>query len=197
VQKATFNLVVTVSADDAPETKAGQEELTTEVFVPLVHFASDPWVKEFDAHTESVPGGWPPDDQPAPYVDEGGGGPRAPDSLSSSFLASSLTLGASGSSSSSTHYSPNIPTEAYSIGVELSQGSWRIDSQKQTLYWKYQIPAPGEPAVEHSIRIWRVGGAIKSIADGTVTQNVDKQRMDAAAAAGMWDCCPADGCIVM
>ncbi|KAG9001566.1 hypothetical protein FRB94_004657 [Tulasnella sp. JGI-2019a] len=199
LQKAMFKLVVTVCPEDAPGKKfVAGEEVTTEIFVPLVHFASDPWAKDYDVHTlgDSVPGGWPPEESDAYGEEVAQQGGVAPES-NNSFLASSLTLGRSRSSTGlESPYTPTIPTEAYSIGVELSEGSWRLDSQKQTLYWKYQIPAPGEPAVERTIQIWREGGVIKSVADGTVTQNVDKQRIDAAA-AGMWDCCPSDGCTIM
>ncbi|KAG8888988.1 hypothetical protein FRB98_006252 [Tulasnella sp. 332] len=199
LHKATFKLVVTVSSDDAPETKPlPGEVLTTEIFLPLVHFASDPWVKEYDVHTqgEAVPGGWPSEegDEYGDNIAQPGAGGVAPES-NNSFLASSLTLGRPRTGLGGgpvPHFSLVIPTEAYSIGVSMSEGLWKLDAQKQTLYWKYPVPAPGEPAVDLTLEVWREGGVIKSVANGTITQNVYKQRADAVA-AGMWDCCPSSG----
>jgi hypothetical protein len=148
IGKAEFKMRVRVGADDAPRAapRASSESassstvsldkddgaLATEIYIPLVHFASDAILGKSDASDEYS-------DDPSD-VRPGVMSARRP-------LASSSTL------------VPRV-AEPLSVDVSVSSGRWEIEGQK--LRWWYPVPATGAPEVEYTIVVKRRGGVIKT-----------------------------------
>ncbi|KAG8989045.1 hypothetical protein FRB90_002434, partial [Tulasnella sp. 427] len=150
----------------------------TEIFLPLVHFASKLWWEDL----ESVPEGRTSDSSAgAKSVDGEDYPPRSrSDTLSDmqpvdSFLSSSLTLGRARAGGSSSRYEPTTPPEAYSIVVDASCGSWNLDSQNQILRWSYPVPESPDRDVEYTIKIKRMGCAIPRVVNGTIGQDYSRR----------------------
>ena len=160
VQKASFTLKVLVRSEDALKERRGDESrpsssssmtinpeddepLATEIFVPLVHYASAEIVKRShgiqsdDSEISSTPG--------------------SPDNTQHK-RSSSLDLSTSWRSSV-----PSMVTdqEPLFLSVSVSDGRWAVHGQ--SLKWWYPVPAPGEPDKTYTITITRSGGAIKTL----------------------------------
>ncbi|KAG8919147.1 hypothetical protein FRC00_011697 [Tulasnella sp. 408] len=225
IGRAEFTYTVIVNGCDVPDRKLGEAYVpqTTEIFLPLVHFASKLWWEDL----ESVPelGGRTSDSSAGGKVVDGEDYPprSRSDTLASesenlpaanSFLSSSLTLGAASSSAyqprphplsrSLSHFEPTIPPEAYSIVVDASCGSWHLDSQKQILHWSYPVPESPDRDVEYTIKIKRMGGAIPRVVKGTIGQDYsspEKKKSADEGGSSIWDaCCGSEGgvgCTIM
>ncbi|KAG8925195.1 hypothetical protein FRC02_009864 [Tulasnella sp. 418] len=237
LEKATFKLVVTVTAHDrCPHVKGadagGDKKFGTEIYLPLVHFAAEAWTKGDEI---PIAAGVSTDDKipvdamhsslsvdelqsglrtRASTLDSTDSGPigrqdehRASGS-SSTVMSSTLTLSKSYPSTpflaAPSCFSPIIPSSAYDITVEASQGTtWSLDSQNQTIKWFYTVPEPGESAKEYSIVIKRKDGAIKCVANGTSSKPFDKKTVqqdgEVEQGGGSWwgQCCNDSGCVLM
>lgn len=176
VNKSEFKLTVVVRSDDAPNSEAllpprsssssvstvsasdKEIELSTEIYIPLVHFASDKVVaqatgesqQQSDLDEEVVVAVDPISHSSSPFTT------AQPSRNPSSFdLPASLQ---SSGNSSATLSSPL--STALSISVKASEGRYTIEGQ--VLKWWYPVPAEGEPEREYTITISRMGGAIKT-----------------------------------
>ncbi|KAL0947763.1 hypothetical protein HGRIS_013841 [Hohenbuehelia grisea] len=200
IAKASYKLVVRVTPEDKVErqrnrrTRSGSksgvssahaegkqvEELATEIFVPLVHFASARVLRSSHLHRKNA-----------------GLAPLAPDDSDSSSETGSVSE-ISTSKHRHTHSDtypplPNLPdahddrrthlttsssstlaalantprtlldlhgtSSLLDIDVTVSSGRWELDGQM--LKWWYAVPAAGEQPREEWIEVRRRGGAIK------------------------------------
>lgn len=166
IAKATFTLTVRVRPEDALRTgaleQAGsssssrytapdkEEELATEIYVPLVHFASADVVARFDGDGQND------DDNDAQSQDRSRSSTPI-DTVPNSRRQSSLDLSASWRSGSSGKKGP------LALSVSASEGRWAVEGQ--LLKWWYPVPSPGEDEKVYTITISRAGGAIKTAAE--------------------------------
>ncbi|THG94744.1 hypothetical protein EW026_g6786 [Hermanssonia centrifuga] len=161
IHKAVFKLTVRVRPQDAlrpdglePQRSSGssettlnvleKEQLATEIYIPLVHYASDKIVARFSGQ------------EPSNISAESADSSRASTPVGtapSSRKPSSLDLSSSWLSSSE-------PGSMLSLSVQVSEGRWAVEDQ--TLKWWYPIPSPGENEREYTITVRRAGGAIKT-----------------------------------
>lgn len=155
IGKASLKVKVRVTPGDAPQTETAtkrEEEgldkdggveslLPTEIFIPLVHFASDGcversvavWDREQLADLEEV-------------------------REARSGNGSTVTLPLTASKSLVAGKGETIETEGYAVLVKVSEGWVEIDESEQMLRWFYAVPVSG--AKEVTIEVTRVGGAI-------------------------------------
>jgi len=160
LSKAEFKLTVRVRSLDAPRPaglfgsnevgdKASQE-LATEIYVPLVHYASDTLISRIEGRDHV--GTLTADD--------------ASSKGSSTFVsrnASSADILATSAESQSRASARLFESVPLAISVQVTAGRWEVEGQ--TLKWWYPVPAEGEPEREYSITIKRDGGAIKTAED--------------------------------
>ena len=154
IGKASFKVKVHVTPADAPQIemvmegegeslakkRRGESVLPTEIFLPLVHFASDGCVDRSIA----VPGR---DLDDSEDVTEGRTG-----------NASTVTLHLTTSESLPAGVGETIETKGYAVQVMVSEGRVEIDENEQTLRWFYSVPVSGKKEV--SIEVRRLGGSI-------------------------------------
>ncbi|KAF8552990.1 hypothetical protein OG21DRAFT_1315529 [Imleria badia] len=146
IGKASFKVKVRVTPADAPHLEpgiaGGEEEsfvkdgggesvLPTEIFIPLVHFASDGCVERSLAVRD-------PEDS-----DEARSGSASTDTLLLTLVAGK---------------GEKIESEGYAVQVKVSEGRVEMDESEQLLRWFYAVPVSGKKEV--SIELTRVGGAI-------------------------------------
>ena len=149
IGKASFKVKVRVTSADAPHLEpvaegegqglvkdGGESVLPTEIFIPLVHFASDDCVNQSVALRDR-------DSEDTEEVPEARSGSGSMDTLHPTLLA-----GKEGT----------IESEGYALQVKVSEGRVEIDESEQLLRWFYAVPVSGEKEV--SIELTRVGGAI-------------------------------------
>jgi hypothetical protein len=176
IGKAFFRLVVGVTADDQPTETEDGELLATEIYVPLVHYASNRLIKrsstmastatllsaELSGHRRS-----------GSVEDQKGGsifGSRAASRIGSR-AASTIDLSTmpsfegSASTSSTATASPDLRGERpeidlVDVDVKVSAGRWTVEGQ--VLKWWYDVPKAGE-GKEYTIEIRRRGGVIKGL----------------------------------
>ncbi|KAJ8456253.1 hypothetical protein ONZ45_g18789 [Pleurotus djamor] len=170
VSKAEFKLSVLVTPNDSIKQWIGasdgdkQEELGTEIFVPLVHYASEHLLKG-SRSTQLLKGS-----------------PSEIESMTSETVSIQLTSStitakdvrtleshdlaestAAASSSSTIHDSPShdvITLGDNLIDVDVKVSSGRFSVEGQTLKWWYDVPVQGERT--EWIEIRRKGGVIKT-----------------------------------
>jgi hypothetical protein len=157
IAKAEFRMVVRVRAEDAPITISAAttrpstpsshstaynpkpEPPATEIFLPIVHFATDVTVGSLLDKTRCKL------DSSVPDVDIDDEPVRS---------RSSETLRAV----ADTPYPPQALQNSLAAAVFVSAGRWELDGT--TLRWWYPVPGPGEPDREYSIVVARRGGRI-------------------------------------
>ncbi|KAG8987360.1 hypothetical protein FRB90_003385, partial [Tulasnella sp. 427] len=228
IGKAEFTYTVLVNGGDVPDRKTDEAYVprSTEIYLPLVHYASKAWWEDLDgvpevsgrqsdssAGTAPKGAGVGEDFPPRSRSDTSG---SEPDNVqaSNNFLSSSLTLGRASASGyqarphplsrSLSHYEPTIPAEAYSIVVDVSCGTWHLDSQKQVLHWTYPVPESLDRDVEYTIKIKRLGGAIPRVVKGTIGQDYSsggkEKKVEEGSSSTIWDACcgsESSGCTIM
>ncbi|PIL33085.1 hypothetical protein GSI_04534 [Ganoderma sinense ZZ0214-1] len=157
IAKSEFKLTVRVRPEDAPKReKLGlaapsgspdEAELPTEIYVPLVHYASDKLLEDSRLAEQSASesasetpasGSVTPDGPPCKSTDTL---PR----LSGDVGADQLRILAG-------------PSPLLALDVEVSEGRWAVEAQ--TLKWWYPVPSSGSR--EYTITIRRAGGVIKT-----------------------------------
>lgn len=167
ISKASFTLTVLVRAEDAlrirkhsnegsrPSSSSSvtinsedDEPLATEIYVPLVHFASAEIVRRATDLVQPED----TDDSPVPISPIDAASPPPHKRPSSLDLSTSWRPG-----------TPHIASQSspLSLSVSVSDGRWAVEGQ--VLKWWYPVPAPGEPDKTHTIKIARSGGAIKTL----------------------------------
>jgi hypothetical protein len=169
IGKASLKVTIRVTATDVAQldekdeafvssSKKAQDEeysLPTEIFLPLIHFASDECVRQslipFGEHEQQFDS------------DEelGAGSDTSGMSTPSPYTASTATLPLTISPKSDKGDSTVIQTKAYDFGVKVSEGRVELYECEQTLRWFYAVPSGEEKEKEVSIEITRSGGAIK------------------------------------
>ncbi|EMD34286.1 glycoside hydrolase family 5 protein [Gelatoporia subvermispora B] len=164
ISKAEFKFTVLVRPEDAPNGKgisfADDEELATEIYIPLIHYASDSAIAQTRYRDEDTPTSSPTDEQ----------GPLAKDSPAytgaSSSSSSTIIIGAQPASLAQDRlFSPS--STALALSVNATEGRWAVEGQ--TLKWWYPVPAPGMPNSEYTITITRAGGPLKTADELTAT----------------------------
>ncbi|KAI0683194.1 glycoside hydrolase superfamily [Cytidiella melzeri] len=166
IAKASFTLTVLVRPEDAlregdteprpssssstnsgPYALGKDEPLATEIYVPLVHYASSDIVSRSEG-----------DATQRTYTDDASISTTPIESSPPSRKHSSLDLSASWRSSSTAVATKSTPL---SLSVSASEGRWAVEGQ--LLKWWYPVPAPGEADKTYTITITRSGGAIKPL----------------------------------
>ncbi|PCH38519.1 glycoside hydrolase family 5 protein [Wolfiporia cocos MD-104 SS10] len=149
IDKTEFKLTVRVRSEDAPRASglalSDSEELATEIYVPLVHYASDPSAAGFAEQRCDTPD----------TISSASKGPTP----FASRNASTVNLFSTPAPSKPHFFS--IDSESLALSVDVSAGRWRVEGQ--TLKWWYPVPAEGEPEREYTITIKRSGGSIKTV----------------------------------
>lgn len=161
IKKASLKVKIRVTPEDASHARTvtdgeGEGEgsakdehgesggvLPTEIFIPLVHFASEGCVERSVSVRERAQ--WDESEDGEVEVSEGRSG-ASTDTLP--FTSRSLGSGKG----------ERIETEGYAVEVKVSEGRVELDEGEQTLRWFYGVPVSGEKEV--SIEVTRVGGAI-------------------------------------
>ncbi|EKM56102.1 glycoside hydrolase family 5 protein [Phanerochaete carnosa HHB-10118-sp] len=181
VKKAAFKLTVRVRPEDLPRPEAlvaprssgdsstlasngpeKDEALATEIYVPLVHYASDRVIARYNGE-QSV------DDTP-----EGDSCPSSPVASDPGSRTPSISdLSASWKSAAADSGTP------LALEVEVSDGRWSVDGQ--LLKWWYPVPSPSEGERTCTITITRIGGAIKLAGESSGTCSIWKL---------LANCCP-------
>ncbi|KAL1947164.1 hypothetical protein VTO73DRAFT_14125 [Trametes versicolor] len=147
LSKAEFKLTVRVRPEDAPRREGlglgpsvslrhDEAELPTEIYVPLVHYASGKALST-------------PQREQSPASSHHG-------PLSKSF--DTLTGVNSGHAVDPLRLFPDDP-HLLALDVDISAGRWTLEGQ--TLKWWYPVPSSGK-AREYTITVRRAGGAIKT-----------------------------------
>ena len=193
IGKASLKVKVRVTPADAPQIETETENegedgpsldkdvddddespLPTEIFIPLVHFASDVCVEQsvgvqgreqrFDSDSD---------------VSEGR-------SRSGSTVTLPLTM------SKSLSGKGKIQTDGYALQVKVSEGRVEVDESEQMLRWYYPVPVTGEKEV--SIEVKRVGGAIDW---ARVTRSAQSGKRDIQGLVERLCGRCAEGCLIM
>ncbi|KAI0648477.1 glycoside hydrolase [Trametes meyenii] len=178
ISKAQFKLTVRVQPEDAPKRERlglppatspifDEAELPTEIYVPLVHYASN------KALSHHQPGA----SQATSFGTH---------SVAGSHMSKSID---SLSGSTRTLYPDPLglfskDSDLLSLSVDVSEGRYTIEGQ--TLKWWYPVPSSG-PAREYTITIRRSGGVIK-------TADLSSQRRSLWAKVGS---CLSGCCTIM
>lgn len=152
----------------------GESALPTEIFIPLVHFASDGCVER----SVGVEGREQRVDGEDLDVSE------SSRSRSGSMVTLPLTMSKSLASGKG-----EIQTDGYAVQVKVSEGRVEVDESEQILRWFYAVPVMGEKEV--SIEVKRVGGAIDWV---RVTRNAG---MGKRGAVGLVERLCGKGCLIM
>ncbi|CAL1703180.1 unnamed protein product [Somion occarium] len=165
IAKGEFKLTVRVRSEDKPRPEAlgrvksssdsisssdteDDEELATEIYIPLVHYANDEVIARLSSQDQAD------DDKPKS---------SAASQISSSDTIHEITSELNFPPSHDPWYltlSPKVSISApLSLSVSASQGRWAVDGQ--ILKWWYPVPSEGER--EYTIIVKRDGGAIKTV----------------------------------
>jgi hypothetical protein len=168
ISKATFHLTLKVNAEDIPVDddddlvpgKKGlykDSSLPTEIFLPLVHFASDACLgKALGSQAQ---------DQVDDSMDIVQGSSRSTSGTTTprAYTSSTLTLPVT----SQAALTPVIfKNDWYDIAVTASEGRVELLASEQKLLWFYTVPTDEKEDKELTIEVRRSSGAIKASALG-------------------------------
>lgn len=204
ISKATFRLTLKVNAEDIPvndddDLVPGKEglckgsSLPTEIFLPLVHFASDACLsKALGSHAQ---------DQVDDSIDvgqEGNSRSTSGTTTPRAYTSSTLTLPVT----SQAALSPVIfKDDWYDIAVTASEGRVELLASEQKLLWFYTVPTDEKEDKELIIEVRRSSGAIKASALGLGYTSENRARdgcvgwlQEAGLLSEGW--CP-EGCSIM
>ncbi|OSX56297.1 glycoside hydrolase family 5 protein [Postia placenta MAD-698-R-SB12] len=161
--KAEFKCTVLVRAEDAlrPQgiSASADDGLATEIYIPLVHYASDSLVARFSDREQECDGA-------ATMTPEGSLSKDSSPSVSRN--ASSAQLAIPSAPSGSASLSRLFDSASEQLSVKVSAGRWEVSGQ--ILKWWYPIPAPGEPECEYTIVVTRQGGAITTMEEAAIAR---------------------------
>ncbi|KAI0792611.1 glycoside hydrolase superfamily [Abortiporus biennis] len=162
ISKAEFKLTIRVRPEDAPLASGllsssrsasssstaleKDEPLATEIYLPLIHYASDSVISRASGQSDE-------DDvdtisqDPSPFSTRSNSSANLPAMQASWRSSATLT---------------SVPlTAPLAVTVKVSGGRWSVEGQ--TLKWWYPVPSEGEAEKEYTISITREGGAIKTL----------------------------------
>ncbi|KAF7295266.1 Glycoside hydrolase family 5 protein [Mycena indigotica] len=153
IASTLFRLVVNVRPQDRLRPEEDDDELASEIFVPLVHYANARLLRDSDTRSvasldEELPTG------------------KTSMNASTVNLPMLRDMTASTSSASTEVASMDLRVtaekgrELVDVDVSVSAGRWAIEGQ--TLRWWYDVPAAGEAERQFTIEIRRRGGGIKT-----------------------------------
>ncbi|KAH7890152.1 glycoside hydrolase family 5 protein [Phlebopus sp. FC_14] len=166
IKKASLKIVIRVGPGDAPRVddeddtnvvlgKDQQESaLPTEIFLPLVHFASDECVVRSRVPLQGRRLRSDAEDDTSNGSASTSGSTTPRDHTSSSVTLPLTTSTKSGDSTA-------IKTDSYDVSVKLSEGRLEMCEGEQMLRWFYSLPSADEKEKEVWIELKRAGGAIK------------------------------------
>lgn len=173
IGKGIFRLVVGVTTEDEPTVREAGELVATEIYVPLVHYASDRLIQRTSRSAALLPAetnfglrrSGSVEDQKGGSVFGSRAGSRI-GSRATSTIDLSTVQTFEGSTSSSSTMSPDLRDEGphrdlVDLDVKVSVGRWEVDGQ--ILKWWYGVPKGGQRR-EFVIEIRRRGGVIKALA---------------------------------
>ncbi|KAG8725591.1 hypothetical protein FRC12_024176, partial [Ceratobasidium sp. 428] len=147
IEKARFEMRVRVTPEDQCEREEGKEELGTEVYIPLVHYATESVFRGDSNNGRSGSKG----DSPSPLSDD---------------VLSPSRFDFNPSTKSSIQILSSIGTlakpEMYALEVDVSEGRWSMDGQ--VLMWWYDVPKEGSKEV--TLKVRRKGGPIEGVMRG-------------------------------
>lgn len=187
IDKAYFRLIVRVSSEDRPlsslsplsvseDVEENEKEVpATEVYVPLVHYASDALVKKRRVALERTPKGENRKtgesargvNNEFAHAFSSGQDSGKTSCLSSRFSSTVELPTLSESDAASIMCRPPLQGDSSLLGslmdldVKVSTGRWDVDGQ--VLKWWYDVPSEGEGDREYTIEIKRRNGKIKSL----------------------------------
>jgi hypothetical protein len=167
-------------------------ELPTEIFIPVIHYASPALLSRSVFAKSEVPQEQEVDEL-CPRVASSSGsrssspGASTPTTPTVEYVSNPMTL--------STTTLPK-PTPLVDITVEVSAGRWEIEGQ--TLRWWHPIPRSDDAEeMQHRIRITRAMGPIKAKNDGRRRS----EEGEGGATSGVWNMCekmcPSEACVIM
>jgi hypothetical protein len=167
IGKASFKLVVYVGPEDRPH----DNDLATEIFVPLVHFAREKLVRrsegEFGAEDEKmleegrkIRGSV--EDQKHRLKSKSGSSVNLALPILSHSIDRSNSSMSSGQSTPKLGFRMGEDRDLVDVDVKVSAGKWEVSGQ--VLKWWYDVPAEGEEKREYTIEITRRGGSVKTAA---------------------------------
>lgn len=205
ISKATFHLTLKVNAEDIPVDDDDDDDLIsgktglckdsalpTEIFLPLVHFASDACLGKALGSKAQL-------DNFMDAGQEGNNRSASGTTTPGAYASSTLTL----SVTSQTAFSPVIfKDDWYDIAVTASEGRVELLASEQKLLWFYSVPTDEDKEdKELTIEVRRSSGAIKASALGLGYTGENRARDGCAGwleEAGLlsegW--CP-EGCSIM
>jgi hypothetical protein len=167
IGKASFKLLVCVGPEDRPH----DNDLATEIFVPLVHFAREKLVRrsegEFGAEDEKmleegrkIRGSV--EDQKHRLKSKSGSSVNLALPILSHSIDRSNSSMSSGQSTPKLGFRMGEDRDLVDVDVKVSAGKWEVSGQ--VLKWWYDVPAEGEEKREYTIEITRRGGSVKTAA---------------------------------
>lgn len=205
ISKAVFKCVIQAPESTATSIVGEGEEVATEIYLPLVHFASREVLEESKAR-------WDPHSQRSKSkVKEVGlelpkeyAAPGWQNNVSSPYVDGEVKPGRSSVSSERGTLLEGTEErdDLLDVEVKVSCGRWRIKGQ--TLFWCYPPSSAGE--VEYTIEVKRRGGAIKVKKGGWVEPKSWRRTRrrwydfsDSKTAKRNWceKLCDSEGCIIM
>ncbi|KAG9317965.1 glycoside hydrolase family 5 protein [Chiua virens] len=185
IGKASLKIKVRVTPEDTPigsnsdksVSSDGESALATEIFLPLVHFASKECVERSVAVHDR-------EQQVDPETSE-----EVRDVVEAKSRHGSATTLPLGSQLLAVE---TIQTEGYAVEVKVSEGRVEIDESEQMLRWYYATPVSKEKEV--SIEVKRVGGAIDWTRSSTAVWSMEREVVKWMER--LCDGCP-EGCMIM
>ena len=169
INKAEFKLTIRVRPEDQPRPEGldadqaasdssstlnidDNQELATEIYVPLVHYATKETVARFIGENQS--------DGDLPKS-SGISQTSSSDTINETAAQLELTPGPGQSPWRLSLSRRSTISAPLALNVTTSAGRWSLDGQ--VLKWWYPVPTSGE--AEYTITIKRDGGAIKTLQD--------------------------------
>lgn len=183
ISKAAFHLTLKVNAEDLPvegddddnDLAIGKPEnglgknnsLPTEIFLPLVHFASDACLGKALGSAAR--------DQDDDYPEAGQEGSRGTSGTTTprEYTSSSLTLPLASQVARSPVF---FKDDWYDIAVTVSEGRVELLASEQKLLWFYSVPSDEKEDKELTIEVRRSSGAIKAVGLGLGYANESRAR---------------------
>lgn len=164
ISKAEFKFTVSVRPEDAPrlaslsasaEADDVEQELATEIYIPLVHFAGDELLAQFSEQECDSPTTLAADGtlskEPSPFTSRNASSTQISTPPSQAEACSRL-----------------FESAPLALSVQVTAGRWEVEGQ--TLKWWYPVPVSGEPAREYTVIVKREGGVIKTAEEAAISR---------------------------
>ena len=172
----SLQMVTEGKGEGLDKDRGDESVLPTEIFIPLVHFASDGCVERSVAGLDR--------EQLVDSEDSEVSEPGSGSGSTATLLLTTSKLLVAGKGET-------IETEGYAVLVKASEGRVELDESEQMLRWFYAVPVSGKKEV--SIEVTRVGGAIDW---ARVTKRATGGSRKRGVAGWVQRLCP-EGCLIM